>query len=121
MAGFLLLFEAQQCLSFSGAAPTVQVPEPLDGVHCRGSGRLFDRYDGSAFGTSVLDSPDRTDPYLLARLNLGLRPRRQLQNTGRLAFGQQREQHDAPIRKLKRIMMCRPGHFRAAHHSPAES
>jgi hypothetical protein len=55
----------------------------------------------------LLNFSDKTDPHLLPRLGIGLRLRRQLQNAGRLAFGQQREQQDAPIRKLKRIMMRR--------------
>jgi hypothetical protein len=49
-----------------------QAGEGRPSVHCGGSGRLFDRYDGRAFGTLVLNSPDKTDPHLLARLGLGL-------------------------------------------------
>ena len=56
--------------------------------------------------SSGLRSPNKADTFMLARLGLGLWLRRQLQDTGRLAFSQQCQQHDASIWELQCIMMC---------------
>ncbi len=61
---------------------------------------------GFADADDLGTAPDKADALLLARLGFGLRLRRQLQHTARLAFAQQSQQHSVPIGKLERIMMC---------------
>src|ERR1700678_2661813 len=67
-----------------------------------GDAPLIDRSPAAA---SLRASADVTDPFLVALLFRGCRLRGKLQYGCRLALAQQCQQHDAPVRKLDRVVM----------------